>query len=78
MRFRGFYRVSPNSSLNTLFDGFLISSIMETKVVRRIKLPIKTVDDIKRLRIKSFNAFANSAISEKLERDFNIKEKYPF
>ena len=51
---------------------------METKVVRRIKLPIKTVEDIKRLRIKSFNAFANSAISEKLERDFKIKQNCPF
>ena len=75
---RSFFKVAGNSSLKTLFDGILTCKTMKDTVVRRIRIEKKTAEAIKRIKVKSFNAFAISAISEKLERDFKIKEKYPF
>ena len=51
---------------------------MKDIVVRRIRVSSKTTEKIKRLKVKSFNSFAVAAISEKLERDFKIKENFPF
>lgn len=70
--------IAHNSSLNILFDGTLIHNNMNDIVVRRIRVLKKTTESIKRVKVKSFNSFVIAAISEKLERDFKIKENYPF
>lgn len=70
--------LAPNSLLNGFFDGILTLKTMKDSVVRRIRLEKKTTELIKRIKVKSFNDFVNRAIAEKLERDFNIKEKCPF
>lgn len=51
---------------------------MNDIVIRRIRVSLKTTEKIKRLKVKSFNSFAVTAISEKLERDFKIKKNCPF
>ena len=67
-----------NSSLKILFDGTLILKVMKDIVVRRIRIEKKTTEAIKRIKVKSFNSFVIAAISEKLERDFKIKQNCPF
>ena len=71
-------KITANSSLNTLFDGTLILKVIKEIVVRRIRIEKKTTEAIKRIKVKSFNSFVITAIYEKLERDFKIKQICPF
>lgn len=74
----GLFSIAYNSLLNALFDGILTHKDMKDIVVRRIRIAKKMTEAIKRVKVKSFNSFAVAAISEKLERDFKIKENCPF
>lgn len=70
--------LAHNSQLNPLFDGTFTLKDMKDIVVRRIRIEKKTTEAIKRIKVKSFNSFVITAISEKLERDFKIKQNCPF
>jgi len=48
---------------------------MKNRVVKRIHFFDDEINHVKRLKIKPFNRFVRLAVIEKLERDFNIRQK---
>ena len=73
-----FGKIATNSPLNPIFDGTFTLKYMKDIVVRRIRIEKKTTEAIKCIKVKSFNSFVITAIYEKLERDFKIKQNCPF